>query len=133
MAKTNKEPTMNAVKSRQPALTIFQPYAWLIVAGFKPIENRGWSTTYRGPLIIHAGAKMHDHPIHEIERRYRVKIDPRLLRLGGVIGEVDLVDVVTQHPSPWFTGPFGFVLQNPRPLPFRYLRGGQGIFEAFHQ
>jgi hypothetical protein len=30
-------------------LSVRQPYAWLIVAGFKPIENRTWRTTYRGP------------------------------------------------------------------------------------
>lgn len=124
---------MNAVKSRQPALTVFQPYAWLIVAGLKPIENRTWSTTYRGPLIIHAGVRMHAHGIDEIEKRYRVKIDRDALQMGGVIGEVHLVDVVTKHPSAWFTGPFGFVLERPRALPFRALRGGQGLFEALHQ
>lgn len=124
---------MNAVKSRQPGLTVFQPYAWLIVAGLKPIENRTWSTTYRGPLKIHAGVKMHAHSIDEIEQRYGVTIDRAALQMGGVIGEVQLVDVVTQHSSRWFTGPFGFVLQNPRPLPFRKVRGGQGIFETFHQ
>lgn len=121
---------MNAVHLRKPALTIRQPYAWLIVAGIKPVENRTWSTTYRGPLLIHAGTKMHDHPLHEIERRYGVRIDTRLLQMGGVIGRVDLVDVVTSHPSPWFTGPFAFVLRDPTALPFRSARGAQGLFEA---
>lgn len=37
------------------ALTICQPYAHLIAIGQKPIENRTWETTYRGPLLIHAG------------------------------------------------------------------------------
>jgi hypothetical protein len=38
-------------------LTISQPYASLIADGFevKPVENRRWSTPYRGPLAIHAG------------------------------------------------------------------------------
>ncbi len=121
---------MNAVKLRRPALTIRQPYAWLIVAGFKPIENRTWSTTYRGPLWIHAATKMHEHSIIEIERRYKVRVDQRALRMGGIIGRVDLIDVVTEHPSPWFDGPFGFLLQNPEPLPFKYARGAQGLFEV---
>ncbi len=37
------------------ALTIHQPWAWAIAAGHKRVENRTWSTTYRGPLVIHAG------------------------------------------------------------------------------
>lgn len=37
------------------ALTIQQPYASLIAAGTKWVENRTWSTQYRGPLAIHAG------------------------------------------------------------------------------
>lgn len=38
------------------ALTIRQPWASLIAAGVKTIETRSWSTRYRGPLAIHAGA-----------------------------------------------------------------------------
>jgi hypothetical protein len=37
------------------ALTISQPYASLIADGTKWVENRRWSTSYRGPLAIHAG------------------------------------------------------------------------------
>lgn len=37
------------------ALTISQPYASTIADGEKWIENRRWSTSYRGPLAIHAG------------------------------------------------------------------------------
>jgi hypothetical protein len=42
------------------ALTILQPYAHLIAIGQKPIENRGWPTAYRGPLLIHAGKSTAD-------------------------------------------------------------------------
>lgn len=37
------------------ALTICQPYPRLIMIGEKHVENRTWSTSYRGPLAIHAG------------------------------------------------------------------------------
>lgn len=37
------------------ALTVCQPYAELISRGEKRIENRRWSTDYKGPLAIHAG------------------------------------------------------------------------------
>ena len=40
------------------ALSIRQPWAWLIVCGHKPLENRSWPTPYRGPLLIHAAKGM---------------------------------------------------------------------------
>ena len=36
------------------AITIRQPFAWLIVHGHKPVENRIWETKFRGPIAIHA-------------------------------------------------------------------------------
>lgn len=35
-------------------LTLTQPYATLVSLGMKKIETRSWSTSYRGPLAIHA-------------------------------------------------------------------------------
>jgi len=35
-------------------LSVHQPYATLICAGVKDVENRSWKTDYRGPLLIHA-------------------------------------------------------------------------------
>jgi len=37
------------------ALTVKQPWAWAIAAGYKTVENRGRNFNYRGPLAIHAG------------------------------------------------------------------------------
>lgn len=37
------------------ALTVRQPHATLIAVGAKATETRSWTTSYRGPLIIHAG------------------------------------------------------------------------------
>jgi activating signal cointegrator 1 len=36
------------------ALSLWQPWATLIVLGEKRFETRSWSTSYRGPLLIHA-------------------------------------------------------------------------------
>lgn len=36
------------------ALTLTQPWASLVAVGAKRIETRSWSTSYRGPLLIHA-------------------------------------------------------------------------------
>lgn len=37
------------------ALSVRQPWAMLICAGFKDIENRNWKTNHRGALYVHAG------------------------------------------------------------------------------
>lgn len=38
------------------AITLYNPWALLVVLGIKRIETRHWSTTHRGPLAIHAGS-----------------------------------------------------------------------------
>jgi hypothetical protein len=48
------------------AITIWQPYASLIVLGLKRFETRSWGTGYRGPMIIHAAKKWDE----ERERDY---------------------------------------------------------------
>ena len=35
------------------AISIRQPWAWLIVHGYQDVENRTWSTKHRGPILIH--------------------------------------------------------------------------------
>jgi hypothetical protein len=40
---------------KMKAITLHQPWASLVAVGAKRIETRAWSTSYRGPLAIHAG------------------------------------------------------------------------------
>jgi hypothetical protein len=40
------------------AISIRQPWAWLIVNGYKDIENRIWAAKLRGPVLIHAGQSL---------------------------------------------------------------------------
>ena len=40
------------------ALTIKQPWASLIIEGYKKYEFRSWKTNYRGKVLIHAGASV---------------------------------------------------------------------------
>lgn len=37
------------------AITLHQPWASLVAANVKQLETRSWKTSYRGPLVIHAG------------------------------------------------------------------------------
>jgi hypothetical protein len=70
------------------AISIRQPWAWLIVNGMKDIENRTWKTNYRGQLFIHASSKFDNRPLPEIEDQYRIKLPPiDELRRGGIVGK----------------------------------------------
>jgi hypothetical protein len=107
-------------------LTIRQPWAHLIVAGIKPVENRVWRTDYRGPILIHAAQIYDGTP--DLEREF--DIDPARLDYGAVIGIAQLTDIVTEHPSQFFVGPYGWVLEDAQPVKPVPLRGQQRLFNA---
>ena len=113
------------------ALSIMQPWAWLIVNGYKDIENRDWKTHYRGRFYVHAGGTRFDRVGHADVRRRFPEIplpDIHEFARGGIVGAVTLVDCVAEHASPWFVGPYGFVLDKPEALPFVPLTGQLGFF-----
>jgi ASCH domain len=115
------------------ALSVRQPWAHFIVRGYKPVENRQWWTQYRGPLLIHAAKGMTKFEYEDcmelaaaIARFTAIEIPlPAFeeLERGGIAGRADLVACVSDHDSPWFSGKFGFVLQNAKPLPFVPYKG----------
>lgn len=116
------------------ALSIRQPWAWAIIHAGKDIENRGWTTRFRGRFLVHAAKGLahceYDNAadtIHDIVGKWAVPHFDELQR-GGIIGSVELVDCVVGCKSPWFFGPYGFVLANPQPLPFQSMRGTLGFF-----
>ena len=112
------------------ALSILQPWAWLIVHGPKDVENRTWSTPFRGQFLVHAG-KGFDREGYGFVRQTRPDIRmpaPHEFQRGGVIGMATVVDCVSAMNSDWFHGPYGFVLTDARPLPFFPARGQLGWF-----
>ena len=114
------------------ALTIRQPFAWLIANGFKDVENRTWATPFRGRFLIHAAKKYgaaERANAERVQRHHGILIPPDL-PLGGIVGEAELVDCVKEHPSAWFKGPYAFVLRNARPLPFRAWPGKLSFFDV---
>jgi hypothetical protein len=115
------------------ALTICQPYATMIMQPYdgesiKRVENREWPTSYRGPLIIHAGKS----------REWCGSEKDESLPRGVILGVVDLIDCVRvpeyldkydangEHAH----GSWCWVLRNPQairdPIPYK---GQLGLFE----
>ena len=115
------------------ALTIRQPWAWAVVAGHKDVENRSWSTPFRGTIAIHAGyaedLEAYADLVAERGRELAIPAYEQMTR-GAIVGVVDLVDCVERHTSSWFGGPYGFVLANARMLdrPIE-CRGQLGLWE----
>ena len=107
------------------ALTVRQPWAALLLAGIKDVENRPWRTHYRGPLAIHAGARVD---------RVGIELFPDVHGPRGVVlGTVELIDVVRDSDSPWAVGgAWHWVLSDPRPWPTPYPTVGRlGLWTLF--
>ena len=119
------------------ALSISQPWAWMIVHGWKDIENRQWSTRLRGRILVHASKGMTREEYQEafcLAREIRGLVDtlPSFLAIerGGIIGSVEIWDCVTQSESPWFFGPYGFALRDPMIITFKPFKGSLGFFDV---
>ena len=138
------EPKMSTIM----ALSISQPWAWLIVhqAEYSPpkdVENRDWLTKYRGPVLIHAPKKLDSDIVNVMSSHYvfgglpphweeawELAPGRNGYPLGGFVGIAQLTDVVTESESPWFVGKYGFVLRDARPLPFVSYKGSLGLFSV---
>jgi hypothetical protein len=113
------------------ALSIRQPWAWLIVNGYKDVENRKWRTDFRGWFLVHAG-KQFDHKGYKwVKANSKIKM-PAIneFEMGGIVGSAEIIDCVTQHNSQWFFGPYGFVLKNAETLKFIPLLGQLNFFNV---
>jgi len=138
------------------ALTLTQPWASLVAIGAKSIETRSWTTSYRGPLAIHA-AKGYpgwarefaaelalDRDSYDVDLS-RLAVDA--LPLGAVLAVCRLVDVRPITKTTWasllaegrgdelefgdFTpGRYAWFLADVRPLPAPIpARGRLGLWE----
>jgi hypothetical protein len=128
-------------------LSVAQPWASLIVLGFKQFETRRWHTAYRGLLAIHASSRT-SAAARALCRQepYRsllagAGLEPGDLPLGKVIGGVEIADCVRVEdlvevpeaerglgdfgPGHW-AWRLGRPIRLPVPLP---ARGWLGIFE----
>jgi hypothetical protein len=125
-----------------PAITIRQPWPWLILQGIKRFENRSWRILtgaarleYRGPLIIHAAKPL--YRLSDQQRKLIGRVAPHMpaaetLPTGAIVGVVDLVGCLSPDQcggDPLATGPICWQLANPRrlatPIPYR---GAERVF-----
>ena len=101
------------------AISLTSPWAWAILHAGKRIENRCWSSSHRGRVGLHAakGMTQEDYESAEFFMRSIPGCPPlpdfHDLPRGAMVGSIEIVDCVKASDSPWFQGPYGFVLRNP--------------------
>lgn len=132
------------------AISLWEPWAWLILAGLKQYETRHWTTKYRGLLAIHAAQRWTSHEKETwrlIQERFPtlpgMAAAPATPPLGAVLCVVRLVDVqptwlvrtqVSQHERAFGNYEHGryawkleMVKKFDEPIPYK---GAQGFFEV---
>lgn len=123
------------------AISLWQPWASAIALGHKRIETRHWSTTYRGPLAIHAAKRWAPEQREFASIEHTLGRLPRQLPLGAIVATCRLVDVlptdelkltvpaVERIYGDYEPGRYGWLLEDivplAQPLPYK---GGQGFF-----
>lgn len=116
------------------ALTLYQPWATLIIHGPKRIENRRWTPPkdlIGKRIAIHAGKTIDGGAVIRHE-------DTLLKATGGVfeiptgvvLGTAIVYGYVTRSDDEWFSGPIGWQLAEVRALPEPIpCRGAQGLWD----
>ena len=69
-------------------LTVREPWASLIVNGYKKYEFRSWKTNYRGKILIHAGINIEKNMLDRF-KDYNLDYTK-----GAIIGEAEIVDCI---------------------------------------
>jgi hypothetical protein len=120
------------------ALSFRQPWAELVLQGRKTMDLRTYRTGHRGPLAIHASKTV------EREACLRHGLDPDGMDTGGIVGVVELVDVIplteaayeahlAEHLAgrPFREPMYGWVLSQPQRLPQMVpVRGRMSLFNV---
>lgn len=101
------------------ALSIRPPWAHAIAHLGKRIENRTWSTRYRGPLLIHASSTFVRSEFDELADILGYRVEPHECASGAIIAIANLLNCVpierVKH-DPWAIGPIAWILDDVRVL-----------------
>lgn len=126
------------MKGKLFALSVWQPYAWLLARGVKTFENRTKDTAHRGWVLIHASAHKASRNDWAAVALFAAKQGAELpLQLeavrGAFIGAMRIDGVVTEEyaaaGSPWFNGPFAYKIGAA--VAFREPVAAKGYFDIF--
>ena len=118
------------------ALSLWQPWAQLIVLGEKMVETRSWHTNVRGVIAVHAAKRRPDKTFGIAD-----------LPLGAVVGTVEILDCLPieklygseydtareRSYGDWTRGRYGWILGNPRLFEQAISAAGHQGFWRWHE
>lgn len=134
-------------------LTVKQPWAFLLIAGLKDVENRNWPTNHRGELFIHASVEKSfdwDALIWLMEQKQmgalwavvrhfglilndepeKSSITKHHEEFGAILGSVNLDGCISNSTSPWAMSDskFHWLASNAKPITPIPARGSLGLW-----
>jgi len=124
------------------ALSIRQPWAWLVANGFKDVENRTWpapADLIGKRILIHAAKKkgVVTDAVHLAVRNLSLDDFDRFMDVaeypirGGIIGVATLRACIRDAASPWAEpGKYHWVLADAQPIPFVPCPGQLRLFRV---
>ena len=127
------------------AISIHQPYPFLITQGIKTFETRTWFTNYRGPLLICSAKTDEKRPVFEnLKDILKLEVNWEDLPRGYVIAIADLVSCVQMNDpmiddqsckellcGNWEPGNYAWKLENVRPFSQLIpVTGKQGLWNV---
>mmetsp|Transcript_3649 Transcript_3649/g.7836 ORF Transcript_3649/g.7836 Transcript_3649/m.7836 type:complete len:507 (-) Transcript_3649:30-1550(-) len=134
-------------EDKRYTLSMHQPWASLVIEGFKRVEGRSWPSDFKGPLWIHAAAKKPtEEEIKTVEEQYNQLYRdvenrppfPSRYPTGVLLGRIELKEVVPRAQYVRATEGmhcessdcnYLFIVKNPQKLlvPIKML-GGKKIY-----
>lgn len=131
------------------AISLIQPFAWLVTAGPKRIENRTWALHEKviGQRVLIHASKTDPEAYGDIhaflrERGLEVRLPKEAFSVrGGIVGWVRIAGSLKpgRPPPPeaagydlrwWMRDQHGFLLSEAGVMPFQELRGKPSFFEV---
>lgn len=121
-------------------LSMYQPYAWLVVNGYTDIDDRTWPSNHKGELLIHASKKIDMRQYEYAKHVLGIDLPaPEAFDYGGIVGKVTMTGCLrpgepTDVPAARRAhgGPhcYGFVFQDQQTMDFIPCRGMPGMFDV---
>lgn len=104
-------------RQRRPirGFTLHRPWSWCVAHAGKRLENRGWRPPQwlvGGYLAIHGGRTYDRAAAAAIADELDLVPPPPEFCAEGIVAVARLAGCVTSSSSPWFSGPYGWQLED---------------------
>lgn len=118
------------------ALSIKQPWLHCIIHHGKTIENRTWKPPQfiiGKHIALHASKKIDHSSLLAASNLAGHQLDPTQFLCGAIIATCKITKIITHSDDKWFFGPYGWQLEDIRPLKPIICAGALGFWKVNQQ